>query len=150
MEPLKPNPFSLGATALFVTACLIVSLTGRESRSGTGMADTELSRRSLALEEAQELLRKGDEAYNAARYSDAVEAYSGARDLIPEAPISAELRAAATDRYAQASVEKARVLSRKGDVAAAKAAVDKILVASVAPNHPGALAYRAQLDDPIR
>ena len=70
--------------------------------------------------------------------------------MIPDAPVTAELRAAATERYAQASVEQARVLSRKGDVAGAKAAVDKVLREDVAPDDPGALAMRAQLDDPIR
>jgi len=50
----------------------------------------------------------------------------------------------------QASIEQARVLSRKGDVAGAKAAVDKVLRAEVAPDNPAALAFRAQLDDPIR
>ena len=39
---------------------------------------------------------------------------------------------------------------RKGDVPAAKAAVDKVLADDVAPRDPVALAYRAQLDDPIR
>jgi general secretion pathway protein D len=129
---------------------LISTLLGGEPRSGSSLANSELPRRSVALDEAQELLRKGDEAYTAGRYSEAVEAYAGARDLIPNEPISAELRAAATERYAQASVEHARVLSRGGDVAGAKAAVDKVLDDSVAPNNPGALTFRGQLDDPIR
>jgi general secretion pathway protein D len=102
------------------------------------------------IEEARELLRKGDEAYQAGRYSEAVEAYAGAREMIPEAADSAEFRAAVTGRYAQAAVEQARLLSRKGDIAAAKATVDKVLGAGVAPNDPGARAFRAQLDDPIR
>ncbi len=96
------------------------------------------------------LLQKGDEAYQAGRYQEAVEAYAGARDQIPDAPVSSALRKAATDRYAQASVELGRQLSRKGDVAGARTAVDKVLADGVAPNDPGALAFRAQLDDPIR
>ncbi|MDP3851543.1 MAG: type II and III secretion system protein [Luteolibacter sp.] len=114
------------------------------------LATRERSRRGAAIEEAQELLRKGDEAYQAGRYAESVEAYAGARELIPQAPVSSELRAAATRRYAQAAVEHARLLSRKGDVPGAKAAVDKALSEDVAPNDPGALAFRAQLDDPIR
>lgn len=150
METVKPTiPFS-GRAALLASACLIVPLTAGEHQGGSGLASTELSRRSTAIEEAQELLRKGDESYTAGRYAEAVEAYAGARDLIPNAPVSAELRDAATERYAQASVEHARVLSRNGDVAAAKAAVDRVLVKEVAPNNPGALAFRNQLDDPIR
>jgi general secretion pathway protein D len=149
METFKPIHFSRDCAALLASAILILPLSGGETRGG-GLASSELSRRSVALDEAQELLRKGDEAYNAGRYGQAVEAYSGARELIPNAPITAELRAAATERYAQASVEHARILSREGDVAAAKAVVDKVLVESVAPNNPGAVAFRAQLDDPIR
>lgn len=150
METFKPiKPFR-GRFALLATACLIAQLKGGEPRGGASLADNEVSRRSIAVEEAQMLLVKGDEAYTSGRYSDAVEAYSGARELIPDAPITAELRIAATERYAQASVEHARILSRKGDVAGAKAAVDKVLAPSVAPENPGALNFRAQLDDPIR
>ena len=149
MENYKPNHHFLGRAAL-LTTCLIVSSLAGETRGASNLAANEVSRRSAAVDEAQELLRKGDEAYTAGRYAEAVEAYAGARDLIPNAPVSVELRTAATERYAQASVEHARVLSRNGDVAAAKTAVDKVLVESLAPNHPGALAFRAQLDDPIR
>ncbi|MBC8128265.1 MAG: hypothetical protein H8M99_14080 [Gloeobacteraceae cyanobacterium ES-bin-144] len=125
-------------------------LTAGESARGESLAETELNRRNASIQEAQELLLKGDEAYQAGRYADAVEAYSGAFENIPNAPISAELRDAAADRYAQASVELARVLSKKGDIAGAKATVDKVLREGVAPNNAGALAFRAQLDDPIR
>ncbi|MEO5916127.1 MAG: Amuc_1098 family type IV pilus outer membrane protein [Luteolibacter sp.] len=150
METFKPNYSFRGRAALLASACLIVPLTAGEPRGSAGLAESELSRRSVAIEEAQELLRKGDEAYTGTRYKDAVEAYAGARELIPDAPISAELRDAATQRYAQASVEYARELSRNGDVAGAKAAVDKVLIKSVAPDNPGALDFRNQLDDPIR
>lgn len=150
METFKPiKPFR-GRFALLATACLIAQLKGGEPRGGSSLAASEVSRRSAAIEEAQILLEKGDQAYTSGRYSEAVEAYSGARDLIPDAPVTAELRAATTERYAQASVEHARLLSRKGDVAGAKAAVDKVLAPSVAPENPGAVNFRAQLDDPIR
>jgi general secretion pathway protein D len=150
METLKPYNHFLGRAALLAAVCLIAPSQAGEIRGGSNLAATEVSRRNAAVDEAQELLRKGDEAYTAGRYSEAVEAYAGARELIPNAPISAELRSAATERYAQAAVEQARVLSSNGDVTAAKAAVDKVLLESVAPNNPGALAFRAQLDDPIR
>ena len=150
METFKPIPAFRGCAALLATACLIAPLTAGEPPHGSSTASGEVSRRSAAVQDAQKLLKKGDEAYTSGRYSEAVESYAAARSLIPNAPISAELRSAATDRFAQASVELARTLSRKGDVAAAKAAVDRVLAESVAPEHPGALAMRAQLDDPIR
>lgn len=150
METFKPNYSIRGRAALLASACLIVPIKAGETWSGAGLAQSELSRRSVAIQEAQELLKKGDQAYTIGNYGDAVEAYAGARELIPNAPVSAELRTAATERYAQASVEYAKGLVRAGDLAGAKVAVDKVLVKSVAPNHLGAVAYRAQLDDPIR
>lgn len=150
METFKPIIPFRGRAALLATACLIVPLMAGEPRGGSSLAENEAARRRVAIDEAQELLVKGDEAYIAGRYEDAVQAYSGARGLIPNAPVSAELREAATQRYAQASVEYARVLSRKGDVAKAKEVVDKVLEKAVAPENPGALNFRAQLDDPIR
>lgn len=150
MEYVKPYQTFRGRAALLASACLILPLNAGETRGGGGMAQGEVSRRSVAIQEAQELLKKGDEAYTAGRYSDAVEAYAGARELLPIAPVSEALRDAATQRYAQASVEYARELSRNGDVAGAKAAVDRVLIKTVAPDDVGALAFRAQLDDPIR
>ncbi len=149
MESSKPNPI-FRCLALIAAAGLFVPLASAQSGTAARMASKETQRRAVAIEEAQELLKKGDEAYNAARYAEAVEAYSGARDLIPDAPITAELRDATTLRFAQASVEQARYLSRKGDVAGAKALLDKVLVADVAPHNPGAMQLRAELDDPIR
>ncbi|MGC4017354.1 MAG: type II and III secretion system protein [Luteolibacter sp.] len=115
-----------------------------------GLFEKEQAKRYQGVEEAQELLIKGDEAYNAGRYNDAVTAYSGARSLIPNAPATVELREAATERYAQASVEYGKELLRKGDLDGAKAAVDKVLAKDVAPGDLGAVEFKNQLNDPIR
>jgi hypothetical protein len=119
METFKPILPSRGRAALLATACLVFPLTAGEPHGGQSLAQREQSRRSASIEESRELLRKGDEAYKAGRYAEAVEAYAGARELIPDAPVSSEFRASATERYAQAAVEQARLLSRKGDVAGA-------------------------------
>lgn len=102
------------------------------------------------VQEGQMLLQKGDESYRAGKYKEASEAYAGARNAFPDADATAELRDAATRRYALASVEYSRELLRNGDLAAAKAAVDMVLEESVSPDDPIAKAFRAQLDDPIR
>jgi general secretion pathway protein D len=150
METFKPIISLRGRVALLATACFISPVVGGEPYRGATSADRISSKVFASLDEAQELLKKGDEAYTSARYADAVEAYQGAHELIPNAPTTAELKSAAAERYAQASVEQARYLSRKGDVAGAKAAVDKVLADSVAPKHIGATNFRAELDDPIR
>jgi len=145
--PVLPN---LCLAALWVTTCLAAGPKAGVPATGATLAEHERTRLNASIEEARELLRKGDEAYQAGHYADAVEAYAGTVDMIPNAPVSSELHNAAVERYVQASIEYARVLSRKGDVAGAKTAVDKVLRAGVAADNPAALAFRAQLDDPIR
>jgi len=120
------------------------------AQPASATAETERLRRLAGVEEAEILLQKGDEAYQQGNFSDASQAYAGARELLPAAPLTAELRRAATDRYAQAAVEHARQLVRTGDLAAAGTIVDRVLQPDAAPNDPGALAFRAQLDDPLR
>jgi general secretion pathway protein D len=142
--------FPRGRVTILALACLVVPLGAKAPQPAAPLGERELTKRRAAIQEAQELLTQGDQAYQAGRYADAVAAFSGAREMVPDSPLTAELRAAATQRFAQASVQHARNLSRKGDVAAAKAAVDAVLNPSIAPNDPGALAMRNQLDDPIR
>jgi general secretion pathway protein D len=127
-----------------------VPLLANETPAPAPLAERELEERRAAIAEAEELLTKGDQAYLADRFADAAVAFSGARELVPDAPLTAQLRAAATQRFVQASIAHANALSRKGDVAAAKAAVEAVLKPDVAPNDAGALALRNQLDDPIR
>lgn len=146
----KPSSPIRGRAALLAAAWLTGILAATADPSAGDLALREQSRRNAAAEEAQMLLSKGDEAYRANLYSEAVEAYAGAREMIPDAPVSAELRRAATERFSQASIERAKELSRMGDVAGAKAVMDKVLAEGVAPNDPLALAFRSQLDDPIR
>ncbi|MEI6653829.1 MAG: Amuc_1098 family type IV pilus outer membrane protein [Verrucomicrobiota bacterium] len=142
--------FSRGCVAVLAAACLPVALLAKEPSTPAALAQRELEKRQATIEEAQELLTKGDQAYQAGRFADAVTAFSGAFGVLPNSPLTAELRSAAARRYAQASVEHARVLSRKGDEAAAKAAVEAVLNSDIAPHDAAAIAMRNQLDDPIR
>jgi general secretion pathway protein D len=134
------------AIPFFLTGKVIAESKGAHSE----LALRELERRQAAVQEGQMLLQKGDEAYTAGKYKEALEAYAGAMESFPNAPATAELKAAATQRYAQASVEHGRELSRKGDVAGARELVDKVLAEGIAPSDPMASALRAELDDPIR
>lgn len=150
MPSFVPSFPICGRAALTAAAWLAGIFVATAEPSAVDAALREQLRRNTSVEEAQMLFSKGDEAYQSGRYAEAVEAYSGAREMIPDAPVSAELRRAAAERLSQASVELAKEFSRKGDVAGAKSAVDKVLTEGVAPNDPAALAIRAQLDDPIR
>lgn len=136
--------------AIAVPIFLAGAVSAQNADGYSALAQRELERRQASVQEAQMLLLKGDEAYQAGKFKEAMDAYAGASDAFPDAPATAELKAAATQRYAQASVEYGRELSRKGDVAEAKAVVDKVLADGVAPDDPMANAFRAELDDPIR
>lgn len=147
MESLKPAASHLFRAA-GISAALLVAMTtvGHAKISPSG----ETVRRADNVSQAREIISKGDDAYTAGRFSEAVDAYANAYGLIPAAPVTAELRAATADRYAQAAVEHAKFLSRRGNVEEAKAVLDKVLAPEIAPNHEGARIARMQMDDPIR
>lgn len=129
---------------------LMPSLSAQDGKPKSSLAEKELQKRRAAVEEAQMLLQKGDEAYLAGNFKDSINAYAGASASFPESPTTNELKQAALDRYAQASVEHARELSRKGKVEEAKKVLDVVLAPDVNPNHAGARTARGELDDPIR
>ncbi|MCU0780316.1 MAG: tetratricopeptide repeat protein, partial [Akkermansiaceae bacterium] len=150
---MNPMPLPTSRTwraALVATACLVAPLAAGDLPGGGPVSQRALDQRRIDMQEAEELLLQGDQAYQAARFGEAADAFKAARGLLTDAPATRELRAAATDRFALASVERARELSRKGDVAGAVATIDAVLAPGVAPDHPAALAMRARLNDPIR
>ncbi|MFC7337177.1 Amuc_1098 family type IV pilus outer membrane protein [Haloferula chungangensis] len=138
--------------ALLAIAPLCVLAAPLAAQSGhSDLAQAELQRRSAAASEAHELLKSGDEAYEAARYEEAATAYRGALDLLPAgAPAISELRREAVERYAQASIEVARKQRRLGDVEGAETTINQVLVDEIAPQHPGATETLEWINDPIR
>jgi general secretion pathway protein D len=147
--PFRPLIHSRRA-ALLATACMIFPLAAGEPGRAPDAARQEAAARYEAVGEARFFLEKGDQAYAEGKFGDAVQAYAGARDLIPAAPLTAELRDAATERYALASIAHSRDLVRRGDLATAKSTLDQVLSPGVAPDHALTLLARAELDDPIR
>lgn len=129
--------------------CLLLSLPVA-AQQPSALAQAELQRRAANASEAHELLKKGDEAYEAGRWADAIAAYTGARELLPSAPATAALRDAATERLVQASVEQARQQRRLGDVEGAGKTVERVLEDSVAPEDALATEMLEQIHDPIR
>ncbi|MEP4076967.1 Amuc_1098 family type IV pilus outer membrane protein [Haloferula sp.] len=138
--------------ALLALAPLCVLMTPLVAQSGhSDLAQAELQRRSAAAAQAHELLKSGDEDYEAARYEEAATSYRKAVDMLPSgAPAIAELRREAVQRYAQASIEVARKQRRLGDVAGAEATVNRVLADDVAPEHPSAIETLEWINDPIR
>lgn len=93
---------------------------------------------------------EGDQAYEAGDFEKAVLNYRRAYDLMPESIQTAEQRAAARQRLAQASVERARQLARVGDTETADQLLASVLAPGVAPSHLPAEQMRERLQDPLR
>ena len=82
MQPVTRFTPRRGRAALLATACLIVPLAARELPAAVATAQRELDQRRIDIQEAQELLEQGDQAYEAKRYANAVTAFSGVREPI--------------------------------------------------------------------
>lgn len=143
------NEFTCCGLVLAISCALGSMVFAQENKPTSSFAKKELQKRRAAVEEAQMLLLKGDEAYIAGNFKDAVDAYSGAISAFPDSPTTAELRNSALERYAQASVEHAKSLARKGQIKEAKEVIDVVLAEKVTPNNPAAIAALNALDDPI-
>ena len=130
------------------SALLLGSLTCRADDSE--IVQRELGRRAQVTQQAQQALLAGDKAYRLADYATAVTEFARAFDLFPGGEATAGLKSAARERFAQASVERARELAKVGDYPEAAALLDSVLESGVAPKHAGAREMMARLGDPIR
>ena len=122
----------------------VMSVTGEPS-----ILARERARRAAATEEAWGELRRGDVAYEAQQYEDAVAAYATARGLLSDSAQTGELRSAATLRFAQASVERARQLAKGGRRDDADELLDVVLAPDVLPTYAPARQLKEQIFDPI-
>jgi general secretion pathway protein D len=137
-------------TSHLAAAAILLSSFAPIAVHAQSLAESESATRQARTMEAQQLLLDGDAAYQAARYEDAASSFLKARQLLPDAPATFDLRQAATERYVSAALQVATLRSKKGDVAGARSLVDQVLAPDLAPDHPAAKKLRDQLLDPIR
>ena len=147
----KPFHFKRLLACLLAVASLYTWL-GVASRLGAQAAvdQLELTRRSALLEEAAELMRKGEQAMVQRRFDQAMEAFSGVREMLPRAPMTLEMLQNATSRYVDASMAQSEVKLEAGDLKGAKELVERVLTNEVAPKHPAATAMLERLNDSVR
>lgn len=147
-QRVGPGFFGVGSLAAITLA--LTFLAAPLSLAEPSIAQRERNRRAAESSEAQQDLARGDRAYEAGNYEEAVEAYAVARGLLSASGVTGELYSATTQRYAQASVERARQLAKTGQRQEAHDLLDRILAPDVFPGYPGAAQLKAQIDDPIR
>jgi len=136
-----------GAACAFVICLPQISPVTHAQES---LVQKELSRRLDNARKANELLLRGDDAYNQQDYKTAVTNYAQAFDLFPGGSMTLELRNAAADRYATAATERSRQLAKGGKYDEAKLLLGQVLKPGIAPTHLGALKLSGQINDPVR
>lgn len=132
------------------SALLITLNSANAQQEETSLIEREIQKRSESVILAQELLKQGDVSYNNGKFGEAVDAYQKAFELIPQGGLTAEIKAAAAQRYAQAAVENAKVLSRSGQYDVARNQLNNVLKPGVSPKNPAVIKMLGRLDDPIR
>jgi len=111
----------------------------------------EAAARAEASQEAYGLVKIGDTAYQAGDFEKAAAKYGEALALLPrQGSATATLRASTVERFSQAAVQQARVLSRTGDYEAANDLLDQVDAEEVDPGNAAAEEMRSKINDPIR
>ena len=151
MPPLKTLARIHGnASKLAVLFVSGLSLLAPQLLAQEDMQVIELAKRKAMVEEARVLVAQGDQALQEDKPADAVEAYAGARELLPDVPALKEMREAVTERYIVAALSQSAAFANRGDLKAANAMVDRILEKGVAPNNASALKMKKMLNNPVR
>lgn len=152
MIPTRLRLGAGGSAVPFLALTFVVAsfLATSSAYAEPSIVQRERERRASQALEAQQELERGDKAYEAGNYEEAVGAYATARGLLGPGAQTNALWNAAADRYAQASVERAKQLAKTGRQDEAHRLLDSVLAADVAPGHAGATQLKGQIDDPIR
>ncbi len=111
-----------------------------------GVAEREIARRQQAMNEARDLIAQGDQAMRDKDYEQAVGLYRGAFEMLPDADVSASLRAEALDKFCAASMRLAEQRITEGEYAQAREIAEGIL--ELNPHYKPALVLLARLEDP--
>ena len=115
------------------------------------LVDREVSERAQASQSSNALLQQGDVAYRDGDFKTSVAKYGEALGRLPrQASETRDLRASVVERFSQAAVQQARVLSRTGDYAAANDLLDQVDEEDVDPGNPEAAEMRSKIDDPAQ
>ncbi|MFV1993831.1 MAG: Amuc_1098 family type IV pilus outer membrane protein [Verrucomicrobiales bacterium] len=139
----------LAPIGLVGLAGLAVSIPVADAQSGLpDIAQREIARRQERVAEANEAILEAERLLAEKDYEAAIGSYRSALDLLPDAPMTGNLEAQITKKYADASVELARQRAEEGRYDEAISLVEAVLAPSVAPDHRGGLKLLGRLNDP--
>ena len=129
--PLLAVAFSIALTPLF--------------SYGQSAADREILRRLERVKEAEQHIANGDIAYQDKDYEQAIADYRAAIDKLPDAPATQPLKDSAIAKFADASVNDARIRAESGYYDEARATLEQVLEQN--PSHEKAKTLLEHLDD---
>ena len=141
-----------------VTITIATAGEGAGSPHLSALAEREMIRRQQAVTEADRLLAEGITAYGKRDYQQAVDKFTQARNLLPDAPMLSDRRGLVTSHLTNASVALAQQYRRqggkdpakggKGSYEDARALLNDVL--EVDPENAIAKQELGYLEDPIR
>ncbi|MGA0846732.1 MAG: tetratricopeptide repeat protein, partial [Luteolibacter sp.] len=153
---MSKQPTSRTALALMAAAAASPTLSSQavandaaESASSySNLAQREMIRRERDVKEGEKLLLEGREAYAKGDYQQAVDQFSQALQLVPDAPLFQDRRQAITNHLSDASIALSIQHRKVGKFPEARTLLDNIL--TVDPDNALAKRELSYLDDPIR
>lgn len=152
LSPHSRRLISSGVACAF--ACVVAGGFGVALRAAerpvTGIVEKEIARRNARAQEAKVLMTQGESLYAKGEYEQAMYAYRQAWDLIPESPMTVQLKLLARDGYSRAAVAHARKLAAAGRAAEARVLLKSVLAEDFDPGNKQALVLQEELDDPDR
>jgi general secretion pathway protein D len=134
--------------------CLVLALgtsslqAGGVGGSNSGLAEREMARRMARVQEAQAAIERGDKLMADGDCEGALNEYKTALDLLPDAPMTAQLRDIANAKYCEAAVCLAEERAKSGRYQDARSLLNDALVRH--PDCASAKTLLVQLDDPER
>ena len=152
---MTPQPLRFSTLLRSITlVCLVYLVVTGAAFAGPGdgftsdVAQREIMRRQQRVNDAQAAMEKGDQFFAKKDYESALNEYKSALDLIPDAPMTASLRAAALAKWADASVMLAEQRAKSGRYADAKGLLKEVL--DKYPEHRAAQTLSKRIGDPDR
>lgn len=138
--------------ALYLSVTFAFALPSLAGPQGYGTSaeliqSTIEQRRAQSLE-AQTLLEEGDLLLKEGNLGGANTNYQSAYLLLPDAPVTAQLRGIARTKWADTACLYAKELADGGKLPEAKQTLDDVLAEDAHPTHSSARRWRKRLDDP--
>ncbi len=141
-------PLLLAGCAWYGT--LVPLTAGPAGTPASAVAEREVARRAALMQQARTFIAEAAVLEGKGDHGEAASRYLEAWNLLPNAPMAAELRAEARDGYSRTAVLHAKKLAKEARYKDARALLKTILAADFNPGYHDAVRLEKELDDPDR